>query len=154
MAAGEPTRSQDPREFFSDSEQQQIVQCVKEMEKLTSAEIRVRIERSCSGDPVLRCYSLLEQLGITETKGRTGVLIYMTTEDRKVAVYGDHAVDQVIGTDGWSSTCKKLQSGFESGDFVQAICETIEALAKTLSVQLPAQPVNPNELPDTPSFGE
>ena len=39
-----------PSEFFKETEQQQIVQAIKDAEKNTSGEIRIHIESDCPGD--------------------------------------------------------------------------------------------------------
>lgn len=154
MEAGSPSRSNTPDSFFSEEEQKTIVACISETESATMAEIRVRIERRCEGEPLERCRALLQDLGITHTRGRTGVLIYLSLEDRRVAIYGDAAVHSVIGDDGWTKACAQLQDRFKQGNFAAAICETIRQLAPILSKHFPPSADNPNELPDEPSYEE
>lgn len=154
MEAGNPSRPNTPSSFFSAEEQKSIIGCISETEAATMAEIRVRIEKRCDGDSLERCRALLEELGITHTQGRTGVLIYLSLEDRRVAVYGDAAVHSVIGDDGWTKACAQLQARFKQGDFVGAICEAIHSLAPILSEHFPPHAENPNELPDEPSYEE
>lgn len=154
VEAGNISRSNTPSSFFTAEEQKTIVDCVSKTEAATMAEIRVRVEKRCEGEPLERCRSLLEELGMTHTQGRTGVLIYLSLEDRKVAVYGDAAVHSVIGDDGWKKACAQLQDRFKQGDFVAAICEAIYSLAPILSERFPPNAENPNELPDEPSYEE
>jgi uncharacterized membrane protein len=154
VEAGKTERSLVPKEFFTEAEQKRIVQCVVEAESKTAAEFRVRLERRCDQDPVKHCHDLLRELGIVETEGRSGLLIYLSTEDRKVAIYGDEAIHKIIGDDGWTRTCEQLRSRFGEGDFATAICDAIHSMAETLAVHFPVKAVNPNELPDEPSIEE
>src|SRR4029077_8113718 len=100
--------------------------------------IRVRIERSCDEDPIEHCRRLLEKLGITKTKHRTGILIYCSLEDRKVAIYGDSAIHAVIGNEGWKQACEQLRVRFAKGDFANAICDAIQTLMPVLAEHFPA----------------
>ena len=154
VAQVEAGRPAVPKDFFSESEQAQITKSVADAELRTAAEIRVRIERRCETDPIAHCRALLEKLGITQTAGRVGLLIYLSIEDHKVAIYGDSAIDAVIGSEGWNAACSHLRDRFAAGDFVSAICDTIQSLSRVLSTSFPATQVNPNELPDEPSLGE
>lgn len=154
MAAGKLTRPSDPSQFFTEEEQNQIVGCVQQAEKVTTAEIRVRLERRCGENPLDRCQKLMDELGITKTKERTGILIYCSIEDRRVAIYGDAAIHSLVGSEGWKAACDEMAARFAKGDFVPAICDAIHSLLPLLVEHFPAYVVNPNELPDKPSFGE
>lgn len=151
VEAGKP-RSLVPSEFFSPEEQQTIIDCIRNAERTTTAEIRLRVERKCEGDPLLRCRILLDQLGITQTQNRTGMIIYLSIEDHQVGIFGDQAVHELIGDEGWQLACKELQRRFTAGDFVPGICETIQTFGATFSRHFPSKAENPNELPDEPSF--
>jgi len=154
VAAGKVKRPSEPAQFFTEEEQNQIISCVQEAEKATTAEILVRLERKCGEDPIERCRKLMDELGITRTKERTGILIYCSIEDHRVAIFGDEAIHAIVGTEGWKDACEKLASRFANGDFVDAICDAIHSMMPMLKENFPAYVVNPNELPDKPSFGE
>ena len=85
-------RSDRPRKFFSDGEQQAIVAAVQAAELRTSGEIRVHVERDLprrgesAGDPYLRARELFAALGLHATAARNGVLFYLATRSRRFAV--------------------------------------------------------------------
>lgn len=147
-------RKEVPRLFFSDEEKKRIIHAVEEGEKKTAAEIVVRMEKNCPGAPIERCRELLQSLGITATTGRTGLIILISLQDHKVAVFGDEAIDRVIGQEGWRDICDQLVKGFKEGKPCEALCEAIQSLAEKLSVCFPCSPEDVNELPNEPSFSE
>jgi uncharacterized membrane protein len=147
-------RKEVPRLFFNEDEKKTIAVAVEDAEKKTAAEIMVRLEKNCPGDPIERCRELLQRLGITSTKGRTGLIILISLQDHKVAIFGDEAIDQVIGQEGWRDICDQLVKGFKEGIPCEALCEAIQSLAAKLSVCFPCTPEDVNELPNEPSFSE
>ena len=58
-------------------------------EDLTSGEIRIHLDPVCPDDPLGRARAVFETLGMHRTAARNGVLIYVSIEDRKLAVIGD-----------------------------------------------------------------
>ncbi|MCI0415210.1 TPM domain-containing protein [bacterium] len=145
-------RKEVPRLFFNEEEKKRIISAVEDAEKKTAAEIVVRLEKNCPGDPVERCRELLQSLRITSTRGRTGVIILISFQDHKAAVFGDQAIDQVIGQEGWRNICDQLLKGFKEGKPCDALCEAIQSLAEKLSANFPYTPEDINELPNEPSF--
>ena len=139
-------RQEVPKLFFTKEEQEKIVAEVTAAEEKTSAEIVVRLERNCPGDPLVHCRDLLQSLGITRTKSRTGVIIYISLEDHKVAVFGDEAVHKVVGQERWKNICDQLANGFKEGKPCEALCDAIRAIAEILRVPLPHKPGDVNEL--------
>jgi uncharacterized membrane protein len=142
-----------PREFFTEQEQQLISNAIHEAEHGTTGEICVRIEKRCPDNPLKHTKRLLHALGFSSTQARTAILIYISLEDRKVAIYGDSGIHQKMKNDGWQSICNDLVSHFRNENFVAGITDAIAGVGKALKEHFPATEENPNELPDKPSFG-
>ncbi len=147
-------RKEVPRLFFTNDEKKRIVRAVEEAEKKTAAEIVVRLEKNCPGDPIEQCRQLLQSLGLTSTQGRTGVIILISLQDHKAAVFGDEAIDKVIGREGWRDICDQMVKGFKEGKPCEALCEAIQSLAEKLSVCFPCTTEDINELSNEPSFSD
>ena len=146
-------RQEVPRLFFSKEEQREIKQTISEAEKKTSAEIVVRLERNCPGDPLVHCRDLLETLGITQAKSRSGVIIFISLEDHKVAVFGDIAVHRIFGDEHWQQLCSTIVNGFKEGKPCEAVCDAIIRIGNQLSGPLPHSVDDVNELADDLSLG-
>ena len=60
------------RDLFTEQEQQQIVEAIKEAELNTSGEIRVHIERNCKEDVLDHAAFMFDELGMQNTELRNG----------------------------------------------------------------------------------
>lgn len=83
--------------------------------------------------------------GIDDTRGRTGLLIYLSFLERTVVLVADRGIRQEVSADeldGWAS---QLRDAFWEGN-VPALCTKLQEFAKELGERLPPDPDNPNEL--------
>src|SRR2546422_378990 len=84
-----------------------IVDAITRAESLTSAEVRVHLERRvkrahAGGDPTLaRARDIFARLEMHDTAHRASVLIYLAVEDRKLALLGDDAIHARVGDEYW-----------------------------------------------------
>src|SRR5688572_4407172 len=90
-----------PREFFTQQQQNLIVDAIKLAESNTSGEIRVHIEPTCEGDPYERGKKLFVQLGMHATELKNGVLFYLAYQDKKFAVLGDSGIHEKVTEAFW-----------------------------------------------------
>ena len=143
-----------PRDLLTRGELDQVGEAVRLAELGTSGEIRIRLERSCGGDPLGRARTLLAQLDMNQTRARTGILIYVAVADRRFAVYGDEAIDRVLGEAGWNAICAELGRRFAAAEYCAGLCDAVAAVGKTLAMHFPRAADDTNELPDAPSVEE
>lgn len=151
MADKQPTT---PRDLLNAEELERIGRAVAAAELGTSGEIRIRLEKSCAGDPLDRARELLGELDMNQTRGRTGVLLYVAVADRRFAIYGDEAIHAVIGQAGWTAICAQLGQRFAAGAFCDGLCEAVAAVGRALAGHFPRAADDLNELPDAPSMEE
>lgn len=147
-------RSFIPRLFFTNEEEAQITEAIRLAEQGTAGEILVRIERRCPGEPLEYACNLLHSLGITVTKRRTGILIYMSISDRNLAICGDEAIHNEFGTEGWQKICDQLSARFHNEEFTEGLCEAIQQIGDVLTKAFPMDSNDVNELPNEPSYEE
>lgn len=143
-----------PKLFFSKDELHRIGEAIAAVEEKTSAEIRVRIERNCEGEPLARARVLINELGMTKTKERTGVLIYIALEDHRFAIFGDEGIHKVLGDEGWIALSKQLGEYFQKGQFCEGLIQIIFEIGEMLAKPFPPAAENIDELTNEPSFGE
>ncbi|MBP6386605.1 MAG: TPM domain-containing protein [Pseudarcicella sp.] len=143
-----------PKNFFTTEQQSEIVNAIKQAEKRTSGEIKIHIEKKCNA-PVLEHASVIfEQLGIGNTVLQNGVLIYMSIEDRKIAILGDKGIDKVVPNDFWESIYTSIKQKFKEGAFTQGLVNAISQTGVQLQAYFPLAEGDKNELSDEISFGE
>lgn len=147
-------RSNSPKSFFSKDELHKIGEAIAAVEEKTSAEIRVRLEKKCEGDSLDRARSLMSELGMTKTKGRNAVMIYIALEDHRFAIFGDEGIHKVMGDEGWKALSNQLAEYFRKGEFCEGLTQIIYKIGEMLAKPFPPAAENVNELTNEPSFGE
>lgn len=140
--------------FFSDAEKKAIQNAIAEAELNTSGEIRVHIDRTCSGDPVQSAIDLFEQLNMHQTEQRNGVLFYLALETKKFAIVGDTGINQVVPANFWDTIKETVINQFKSQQFATGLCEGIRMAGDKLKQHFPYQAGDTNELSNEISFQE
>jgi uncharacterized membrane protein len=139
---------------FNKIEEQLILSAIKAAENNTSGEIRLHIEPRCKTDDTYeRAIDLFEELGMTETKDRNGVLIYMAIDDKKFAIIGDEGINDVVPENFWNNTKDLMIEQFKQGKIAQGLVVGIHDAGEQLKAFFPYQKDDTNELPDDISYG-
>ncbi len=102
------------RSFFTPSEQKFLIEAIGKAEKHTSGEIRLHLTNFCFGNEVKAAQKVFKKLGMHATQERNGVLIYIATLSRKVAIIGDEGIHEKLGTEYWDKLVEKLIKQFGS----------------------------------------
>jgi putative membrane protein len=89
-------------------------------------------------------------LGVSRTKGRTGILVYVSMFERRVEVVPDIAVKPEELGEGWKSALSAMQNAVAQGPDVDRFLAAMATMKEPLSSALPIQPDDVNELPNEP----
>lgn len=139
--------------LFSDTEQDLIRKAIEEVEKHTTGEVRVCVERTCNEDVLTRAAKHFTSLGMDKTNERHGVLIYLATQDRKFAIIGDKGINQFVPHDFWDTTKEEMLERFKTGDLIQGIITGLKIAGEQLHKFFPnTENVKTNQLPDDVAF--
>ncbi len=136
------------KEFLTKSEEEAVVEAIRQAELRTSGEIRVHLERNVKGVALERAKVLFQELKMNNTKAENGVLFYVATEDRKFAICGDRGINGKVPANFWESTKELMQSHFKQGSFKQGLIEGIASAGEQLHTYFPWDTNDRNELPD------
>jgi|SRR5271154_3169633 len=137
-----------PKQFIGHLEHDRIVAAIAAAEKKTSGEIRVFVSRHEPHDAVAAAQDQFVQLGMSRTRDRNGVLIYVAPAARKFAIVGDSGVHQKCGDKFWSEVAAEMSGRFRKGEFTSGILHGIELAGELLARHFPHRPDDKNELPD------
>lgn len=129
---------------------QKIEQAISILEKQTSAELRVVVERKAPQNTtaIARAEALLDELKMRETTERNSVLIYLAFKPHYLAVVGDVGIHQQVGQVFWQIVYDAMKSQVRAGNYTQGICAGIEQVGKQLIAHFPYQENDVNELPN------
>ncbi len=137
-----------PKQFISQLDEKKIVAAIAEAEKKTSGEIRVYISDKKRDDPLTAAKNRFEKLGMTKTRLRNGVLIYIAPVSQKFAIVGDSGINEKCGEKFWRRLSAEMSELLKEGKFTQAIVQTLNEAGAMLARYFPAAPDDKNELPN------
>ncbi len=140
--------------FLSKEDCKVVESAIADAEKATSGEIRIHIERHCKGNPMESALKTFHALGMTRTKARNGVLIYVATEDRKLAILGDKGINEAVPAGYWKEISAGLTTAFAAGKAAEGLCTAVRQVGQSLKSYFPYHEDDVNELSDEITFGE
>ena len=82
------------------------------------------------------------------TRGRTGVLLYVSLAEHRAEIVADKAVTDEVGAEAWGEAMAALVDEIKAGRPGEGMAKAIEKIGAVLSTILPPKGDNPNELPD------
>jgi len=143
------------KEWFNPEETSLIEKAVRDAEQQTSGEIRVYIESKCAYlNAVDRAVELFEELGMTQTAERNGVLVYLAMKDHQLAVIGDKGIHEKVGLTFWNDEVQKMIAEFRSNHIAEGLVHLTFDVGQALKQHFPYTGQDKNELPDQMLFGK
>jgi uncharacterized membrane protein len=143
------------KDFFSQEENEKIIEAIRNAEKCTSGEIRIFVERHCRFiDPLDRAMEIFSELKMENTKDRNAVILYVAVKDRQLAIYADKGIHERMGTSFWEEEVNKMLLQFDKHNYTNGIVQCINDIGKALDNNFPYnKQEDKNELPDEIIFG-
>jgi uncharacterized membrane protein len=140
--------------FFTEPQSQEIVQAIKEAERMTSGEIRVFVEHHCRFvNAVDRAFEIFGKLQMHQTKYHNAVLVYLALKDRQFAILGDEGIHQKVGDNFWKQELIDLGKYFRENRFVDGIANCVTEIGESLKQYFPYESDGENQLPDDIVYG-
>ncbi len=144
------------KSFFSNEENEQIVQSIKNAERQTSGELRIFVESRCKYvDPLDRAAELFGKLQMEKTALRNGVLFYVAVTDKQLAIFADTGIHAAAGEQYWKESVQQILSVFSKESVSAGIIASVAKIGDALKTNFPYdEAVDKNELPDEIIFGQ
>lgn len=140
------------KNFFTEQEQKDIIQSIKDAELNTSGEIRVHIDAKCKGEVLDVASDCFKKLKMHETELRNGVLFYLSVDDHKFAILGDKGINEAVPDNFWDSIRDAMLNNFKQKQFASGLSKGVEMAGEKLKAHFPYQSDDTNELSDELSF--
>ena len=132
--------------MLSELDKNSVVEAIQAAEEITSGEIRVHLDKKGGKDPFKEAKRVFERLGMTKTKERNGVLIYLCFKRKQIAILGDQGINEKVPEGYWDELYHSMAAAFRNEQYGRGICEAIERIGEKLSAHFPVNADNPNEL--------
>jgi putative membrane protein len=82
------------------------------------------------------------------TIGRTGVLIYLSTGERRAEIVADEAITAVTAPDVWGEAMTALLVEVRAGRAAAGIVAAVGQIGEVLATHFPKTAADTNEIPD------
>ena len=89
------------------------------------------------------------ETGIPATEGRTGVLIFVSSFERRAVILGDKAISDRMKPEAWTEILEAMITELRAGRMKEAFEGAISRVGDVLAREFPIQPGDTNELPNT-----
>ena len=86
------------------------------------------------------------------TRAKTGVLLYISLQERQVAVVADRAIAEKVASDYWDGPRDTIVESFKAGRQTDGIIQAVRDIGVQLAQHFPRPADDTNELPNRPSF--
>jgi uncharacterized membrane protein len=139
--------------WLSEGDLAEVSAAIAAAEMLTSAEVRVHLDRRCPGDPTAQAAAVFEELEMHQTRERSGVLVYVALDDHRLAVVGDRGIHERVGQPYWERLAAALSAHFAQGRLREGLSAAVHDLGRELGRHFPRRSDDANELTDEVSVG-
>ena len=137
-----------PKEFINQLDEARIIDAIAQAERKSSGEVRVYVSRRRRTDPLAIAQKRFIALGMTRTRHRNAVLIYIAPRTRQFAVVGDAGVHEKCGDAFWREVSAGMTGLLKEGRFTDALVGAIQKVGDLLARHFPRDSEDQNELPD------
>ncbi len=134
------------KDFLAALDRPQIVEAIGTAEGMTSGEIRVHIQPKAHGEIRHVAERTFERLGMTKTKERNGVLLFIACEEQRFVILGDSGIDARVPAGFWDAIATTLHDRFQQGDYTAGIVDAIHSAGEELKAYFPRAHDDANEL--------
>ena len=136
----------DHKQFINSLEERRIVAAIAEAEANTTGEIRVYVSHKERHDALEFAKQRFEELGMTRTKDRNAVLIYIVPRTQQVAVLGDAGIHARCGEEFWTGVVQGMAQRMKEGAHTDAVVHAIAEVGTALARHFPGHPDDTDEL--------
>lgn len=131
-----------------------VMRAIHEAEHGTTGEIRVSVSTFFWGDVRKAAEKAFVRLGMTRTRHRNGVLLFVVPSRKRFVILGDEAIHARVGQEFWDGVAKAMSGFFKKGDFTGGLVHGIAEAGRQLALHFPsAVEHGHDELPDEVDFG-
>jgi putative membrane protein len=95
-----------------------------------------------------RVKQLFLELGVTETRDRSGVLVFLSELERRVEILADRGIHEHVGAEAWQVMVHELVGAIQGGRAAEGLATIIGRIGRELAEKFPPRPDDTNELPD------
>jgi uncharacterized membrane protein len=139
-------------QLLSSQDQQRLLEKIRQIESRSSGEVRLHVTDRRVKDTLQAARKTFIALGMTRTRGRNGVLVFLSLPSRSFAIVGDEGIDRITGPDYWRSLRDTMAKRFSAGSYVDGLLDILDQVEAVLVEHFPYEEGDADELPDDISY--
>lgn len=140
--------------ILSESQEQALIDAIKQAELLTSGEIRIHIEQTTGKASARdRAKQWFGKLDMHNTAEKNGVLFYLAIQDRQLALWAGEGINEKVPVNFWQEIIDLMINEFKVGHFSEGLIIGIERTGKALGDFFPRKDDDIDELSNEISKG-
>ena len=128
------------KHFFAKIDDKRIMAAIAHAEAKTSTQIRVFVSHHRCPDPLAAARKQFERLGMTKTRHRNAVFIFVAPESQTFALLGDVAIHEKCGDNFWQAVRDEMIPEFKSERYTEGIVHAIQRAGELMATYFPAEP--------------
>ncbi len=137
------------QQIFTEPIKARLRAAIVATELKTSGEVCVYVEDHVGQENVwVRAQHLFQDLGMTKTALRNGVLLYLAVADQRFAILGDSGIDQRVPDGFWDGIRDDMAAHFRQGQFIEGLERAVSRVGDQLGMFFPRAADDINELSD------
>jgi uncharacterized membrane protein len=147
------------RRRFTPDVLRRIEVAIADVERRHAGEIRFAVETALDlpdlwygTTPRERAVVVFGHLGVWDTVGTNGVLIYVLMADRDVEIVADRAIAARVPQSDWEAVCREMEAHFKDGRFAEGSEAGIAGVGRLLAAHFPGEGGDRNEQRDWPDL--
>jgi uncharacterized membrane protein len=138
--------------LITPEEQNRLLDKIARIEKRSSGEVRVHVTERRVKDPLEAARRTFTSLGMSATRRRNGVLVFLSLASRRFAIVGDEGIDRVVPAYYWDGLRDTLAQRFAGGEYCRGLLEILDRVEEVLVRYFPYENGDVDELPDDISY--
>jgi putative membrane protein len=95
-----------------------------------------------------RAILLFRTAAEARTRGRTGVLIYLSLDEHRAEIVADRAINDKVAPEAWGDAMATLIDSIRAGRAGEGLAEAVRQVGLVLAAHFPREQDDINELPD------
>jgi uncharacterized membrane protein len=97
-----------------------------------------------------RSMQVFVEHGVTETRERSGVLLFLSETERRVELLADRGIHERVEAELWQALVDDVVAAIRGGHAADGIARAVDAIGARLAQHFPPSAHDTNELPDAP----
>jgi uncharacterized membrane protein YgcG len=139
-------------QLFSPQDQQRLLEKIRQIESRSSGELRLHVSDKRVKDTLQAARKTFTALGMTRTRRRNGVLVFLSLPSRTFAIVGDEGIDRITGPGYWEKLRDTMSERFSAGGYTEGLLEILDRVEAVLAEHFPYEEGDIDELPDDISY--